>query len=496
MISLENTSLSNFYESIIENAESNVLILDNNFTIISFNQGFYWAFRDAHDIHIGKGENLFKIMQQVTPDVADRWMGRCTAALKGLSISDEEEFESNGRQIAWKVYYKSVRLGGEQFVSIYTRNISANKLFQNKILIHEANLRTIINSLHASIWLVNDKFEVIDFNDSTFSYFLNSYSISLIPSKSFIELLPEASGLRQTWQDRFNVAMISRETTSFLDHVNVGGNEVTCETRIIPVLSGDHVIGLTISMEDITQKVADERLQRAQMSELIKLNSELDKFVYSASHDLRAPVLSIMGVMNLMKRESPKDQLYFSHIDSSVRKLDNFVTNVINYSRNNKLDVIPEKIDFQLLLDRICDGLGYLEGSRVVKCERLVNEQVPFHTDVDRLTIIFRNLLTNAFQYFDRTKSCRLTINVQVNSQFAIITFKDNGIGIDPALQDRVFEMFFRASEASNGSGLGLYVAKNAVERLGGEIELTSVFEVGTEIVIRLPNMLTMQLTE
>ncbi|HEY0741134.1 MAG TPA: HAMP domain-containing sensor histidine kinase [Chryseosolibacter sp.] len=140
------------------------------------------------------------------------------------------------------------------------------------------------------------------------------------------------------------------------------------------------------------------------MNELVKLNSELDKFVYSASHDLRAPLLSIIGVINLMKRDSPHDQIYFNHIESSVRKLDNFVTNIINYSRNNKLDVVPEKIDFERMIDRVCDSLSYLEGARIVKRDQLIIERSVLHSDFDRLTIVFRNILANAFQYFDKSK--------------------------------------------------------------------------------------------
>lgn len=180
--------------------------------------------------------------------------------------------------------------------------------------------------------------------------------------------------------------------------------------------------------------------------------------------------------------------MYFNHIESSVRKLDNFVTNIINYSRNNKLDIIPEKIDFERLVERVCDHLSYLEGSRIVKRDQLIVERAPLHSDFDRLTIIFRNILANAFQYFDKTKEPTVFITADINPQRAIISFKDNGLGIDPALQHRVFEMFFRASDTSNGSGLGLYVAKNTVEKLGGKIHLTSALGVGTEVTVEIPN--------
>lgn len=260
MTTVEHISLSSFYETIIENAESHILLLDKDFSIISFNPGFYWVFLEAYDIQLKKGEKVFDAMSQVVPLVAHRWRIRCSAALKGLSVSDEEEFESHGQTFSWKIYYTSVKLGTEQFVSIYSRNISGTKIFQNKILQHEANLRTIINSFNANIWLLNERFELIDFNDQTFAYFLNTYYITLLPSKNFIELLPDGMlELRQRWIDRLNVSLVAKERTSHVDHVSINGTDVFWETRIIPVLAGDSVVRLTISMEDITQRRIDEQ---------------------------------------------------------------------------------------------------------------------------------------------------------------------------------------------------------------------------------------------
>jgi signal transduction histidine kinase len=172
------------------------------------------------------------------------------------------------------------------------------------------------------------------------------------------------------------------------------------------------------------------------------------------------------------------------------------VTNIINYSRNNKLEIVPEEIDFDKIVERVWDALSYLEGSLVVKCDQVIKEDVRLHTDFDRLSIIFRNILANAFQYYDRAKKSKLLITAEISSEIAIISFKDNGIGVDPALQERVFEMFFRASDTSNGSGLGLYVAKNAVEKLGGKIHMTSTLGEGTEVVIHIPNMISFRIQD
>src|SRR5215218_5602502 len=102
MTTIENISVSTFYESIIENAESNILILSQDFTIVSLNPGFHWFFLETFDIPLKKGVRLFDLMRPTVPQVAERWFARCASAARGLGTSDEEEFESHGQHFYWK----------------------------------------------------------------------------------------------------------------------------------------------------------------------------------------------------------------------------------------------------------------------------------------------------------------------------------------------------------------------------------------------------------
>lgn len=485
----ESISLSRFYEQIIENADSNLIILDAQFNIISMNQGFYWIFLEAYDIELKRGENLFELLGSKAGDIKDRWKKRCQAAIKGLTISDEEQFESDGQLFYWKIHYKSIRLGSTRYVSIFSRNVTANKLFQNRIIKHEANLRTIINSIPARIALINDEYQLIDFNESMYLYFLRSHHVQLHYNKKFADFFANDPDAGVMWLNRFEHARASLKPVSFLDRESHDGTEHIYETRIIPVENNNRFIGLTINSEDISQRRIDAQLQQTQVDELLKLNHELDRFVYSASHDLRAPLLSIIGIINLMKRESSSDRAYLQHIESSIRKLDNFVSNIINYSRNNRLEIESQKVDFFKLFDSIRHDLAYLEGASVVRWHEEISEDVPFYCDPDRLSIIIRNIISNSLQYFDPWKDSFLSIKVNVNSQHAIFTFQDNGVGIKEEFISKVFDMFFRASDRSRGSGLGLYIVKSAVEKLGGTVSLKSILGEGSTIELMLPNL-------
>ncbi len=490
-MAVESIALSGFYEEIIENAESNILILDENFNIVTLNQGFYWLFLEAFDLELKRGVNLFHRMDGVLPEISLRWKKRCTSALEGLAISDAEDFNYGGHMFSWKIFYKRVSFANQKYISIFSRNITASRLFQSQLMHHQATLRTVINALPASVALLNASEELIDFNARMYHHFLSAYDIHLNHNGKILDFFSTSQhDIRLLWREKIELTKNKRESVSFLLHQMKGGTEAVLESRITPILNDGHLIGLSIFIEDITRKSVDEHLQRTQVAELVKLNAELDRFVYSASHDLRAPLLSIMGVVNLMKREAVTESPYLKHIESSIRRLDNFVTDIINYSRNNRLEIVHQPIDIEALLEHAKKDLSYLDGVNIVKCIECVSSSAPFFSDADRLLIILRNLMSNAFQYYDRWKNPYLLIDVDVNEHLAIIRLEDNGIGIKESFTNRVFDMFFRASDKSNGAGLGLYIVKNAVEKLGGNIKIQSTVGVGTIISISLPNQI------
>lgn len=251
----------------------------------------------------------------------------------------------------------------------------------------------------------------------------------------------------------------------------------------LPVHFEDKTIGIFGVYVDITEQKKIEE-------ELKVRNTELDNFVYKVSHDLRAPLSSVLGLVNLAKLPGNDDNVkdYLGVIGNKVNQLDHFITDVLSHSKNLKLDVIIEPVNFQELIDQTFVDLSYLKGAGEIK-RLVVIEGVPFFNDRWRIAEIFRNLVSNAIKYRDFKKS-----NPEINLQIVIahdqasISFSDNGIGIEPHNQEKIFNMFYRASEQSDGSGIGLYIVKNAVDKLGGEVQVASTPGEGTAFVIKLPN--------
>jgi PAS domain S-box-containing protein len=243
--------------------------------------------------------------------------------------------------------------------------------------------------------------------------------------------------------------------------------------------------------QDITLYRQSEEKLRETLRELQTRNHELDHYVYKVSHDLRAPLCSIKGLVSLLREETDPAVVrhYVNLIDKRVDKSDRFIQSVLDHSRMLNTQVQRSAIDFEALVNECFDELRYMECADRLTLRVNVVNQVPFHSDAFRLRIIFKNLISNAIKYMNlRRPDNFIWFSIATDANTLRLKVQDNGIGIDQAYVDRIFGMFFRATERSEGSGLGLYIVKQTVQRLGGTISLQSTLDEGTQFSILLPN--------
>ena len=238
----------------------------------------------------------------------------------------------------------------------------------------------------------------------------------------------------------------------------------------------------------------NERKIRSQNDELIKINSELDRFVYSTSHDLRAPLSSIRGLIQLTERETSVDEirLYISMMKTRINNLDKFITDISDYSRNSRTEITHTRLQVKNVVRHVLEDLSFYPGSESIKVEVDVADDVFISSDVTRLQMVIGNLVSNAFKYYDPAKEERfIKISAQAQPRdegdTLAIVIEDNGIGIPADYAPRIFDMFFQAHEKYTGSGLGLYIVKETVEKLGGTIDVNSAVAKGSQFTVRLP---------
>ncbi|MGK7391627.1 MAG: sensor histidine kinase [Candidatus Cyclobacteriaceae bacterium M2_1C_046] len=250
------------------------------------------------------------------------------------------------------------------------------------------------------------------------------------------------------------------------------------------------LIGMAI---DIVEQKQSEKKLKVQFQELQKRNHELDQFVYSVSHDLRAPLASVLGLINIASLENPPEYMknYLEMIKGRINRLDMFIKDILDYSRNTRLEVTKERVDFQKLLNDIEEHVKLINEKQNLDIKFSIREEQPFYSDKTRIAMILNNLYVNAIKYQDVSKTQPyLNINITVVAEKAEIEFKDNGIGIPKNQLEKIFNMFYRASTISQGSGLGLYITKEAVNKLNGQIEVESAPGEYTNFYIELPNLM------
>ena len=263
--------------------------------------------------------------------------------------------------------------------------------------------------------------------------------------------------------------------------------------NITPVHDEHHqLINFIAIQQDITeQKLAEQRILE-QNDALKKINQELDHFVYSISHDLRTPLLSIQGLLGLIdpNGNSEEDHQYLGLIEESVKRLDNTILDILNYSRNARLDVVHDHFDLKQTIEDVVQDLSSLRPD-VRTCVDW-NGPSEVHLDEVRVGVVLKNILSNALKY-SKSGQDDAAVQVKVDNRpgHCTITVSDNGEGIPEDLQPRVFDMFFRATNSSSGTGLGLYICKEVVDKLGGTISLTSTPNEGTEVRVELPQIPT-----
>ncbi len=239
---------------------------------------------------------------------------------------------------------------------------------------------------------------------------------------------------------------------------------------------------------DINYQTEEELSKNNEL--LTKANAELDRFVYSASHDLRAPLSSLLGLINISKLAVKPEEVLnnLDMMEGRISHLDSFIKEIINYSRNSRLAVQAQHVNLLTLTNDVMDSLRFSEQAPLIKVDIQISPNFQIFTDGNRLKVILTNLISNSIRYADFTKTNPfIRIEASRIEDKTSIQVTDNGQGIPKEHHDKIFDMFYRASENSKGSGLGLYIVMETLTRLGGSIETTSELGTGSTFTIFLP---------
>lgn len=250
----------------------------------------------------------------------------------------------------------------------------------------------------------------------------------------------------------------------------------------------DHNRFLDKLVEDKTKQLVDTNEQ------LVKVNDELDNFIYKTSHDIRGPLASLKGMVNLAIMDVKDDKAlgYLTKLDLTAEKLNMILTRLLIVNRINHAELKPETIHFEPIIQEILT-LEVKKGiPPKIKVDYEVAPDTRLVSDKDLIRLILENLIDNAVKYYNDSERVEsfVRIHVGMENERATARVMDNGVGISKMNRDKIFQMFVRASERSDTGGIGLYLAKLATEKVGGEISLISTDEQYTEFIVQFPEKL------
>ncbi len=350
-------------------------------------------------------------------------------------------------------------------------------------------LKAVIDSNKQLIMLIDENWQVEIVNESFEKHIFNLYNINIKTNTPFLQYFGSQNRemLSQYLKRAFyGEYIVEDRNISILDKF------YWFNFSFAPILNEHSQIksvvfcALDISKTKTTEKVLEDKNKA-----LIKLNCQLDQFIYRITHDLKAPLSSISGLINLMEveKEEEMQEKYYSFIKKSIARLNNSISTIINYSKNNKEQLDIEPINFEIFISELIESVKFSENAKDIDFQFHVYQTNEFKNDKERLNAILGNLISNAIRYrnpFINNKAL-VRIEVIVFEERAIISVIDNGVGIDEIHKNKVFDMFYRASEKS-GSGLGLFIVKEVVNVIGGEISLETQKGVGTTFKVEIPN--------
>lgn len=472
------------YERILESIQQGIIHVDNDDVIIYANESFCESVGYTKHELAGKVAHILLGQGRISDVIKEKIKNRKN------SITEEYEvtlFRKDGQPVHYNM--KGFPLKDDNgnvtgSVGIHIDVTERKKIEGELILSEKTNER-----LRELVANMNEVFFSIDLVHNQ-CLFISSYCEEMY-GYTAAEFMEDSTLCLDIIAPQDREMVLNRKNMSAGEPFNVeyrvikkDENISWVEARIIPVVENGITIRLDGFVSDINKrKKAEIKLQQ-------KMN-ELNTFTYKASHDLRSPLISLLGLVKLATRESkdPSMDNYFRMIGESTQKMEIMLQELTSVALITQGELRRTEINFNKILQDVLESIKFLPGFEMVRISSEIELHKPFYSDKQSVHSILFNLISNSIKYRDVQKKSRVHISIKEEKDGVQIFITDNGIGIQTEFKERVFEMFYRATELSAGSGLGLYIVSTTLEKLDGKVVLNSEEGSGTDFAIHLPMM-------
>lgn len=492
---------------VVESTRESIYAVDTKFNYLTFNHNHKRIMKVLYGAEIEVGGNKLAYLKG-SKDY--KWVkNEIQKALNGTNFVSEHKLDYAGFRGYIQTNYNPIRNGRNEIrgAAVFVHDVTQRKKFEEIIKSANANLRGLLESTTDHVLALDRSLHYITFNQAHAKDFREMFGISIRYGDSFVKGLP--ADLKRVVRRDIRKALQGKAVV--IEEHLVNGRMF--EVSLNPIRNDKGTVtGVAIFARDITQRktieekvrvmndelmhqnlqlAAQEEQLKATLKELSERNFELDQLMYKTSHDLRSPLSSVMGLINLANLDDNPANVrqYLQKIEGRVQKLDAFIRSMLDYARVNRVEASLEKIALDEVARSCLRELEYLDNYKAIRTAiRITGNTSVFMSDALRINIIFSNIISNAYKYYNPEAESFLDITIDLSPFRARVEFRDNGIGIKDEHLDKIFNMFYRATDRAQGSGLGMYIVKQAVEKLHGHIAIQSKYGKGTTIRITLPN--------
>ena len=468
------------FRSLINQSSDSIFVLDSDSgNLADFNEQMAMSLGYTHDeirnLHISRFNT--QSGQQAIPEHVLKEIESA-----GSAIYMTRHMRKDGSTFPVEVNLGSVLIGQKSYLVGIARDIT-DRLYQEEALRQsEQKYRTLVEKMNEGL-ILTDNDETILFVNNRVCEILGLSKQELVGQRSYDVL--GGGDVGETIKDKSTLRLQGISDQYELQLSRKNGDLIWALVAGAPYIdSNGDSIGTIAIITNITDRKATE-------IKLQEKNNELDAFVYKASHDLKGPLASIMGVTNIARDEvkDPEANRYFDLISKSTERLDVILSELLDVTRINKAKINYEPINVSFMIEDIINSIRHLPKSVRVDFQQEVNISNGFESDKKLLTSILQNLIVNSINYQNpHANPPFVRITVEEKFDKLVFSISDNGQGIPKRMQDKVFEMFYRGNTQSKGSGLGLYIVKNSIEKLQGTVQLNSIPGEGTTFSFTLPN--------
>ncbi|MEK6479005.1 PAS domain S-box protein [Catalinimonas sp. 4WD22] len=490
-------------ESLIENVDDAIWSIDNENTLTMANSAFYGALKRLYKANILPGQ---KIHEQVTYEqfvipyrrdvdplqYLEKWQEYQERAFQGEKVTAEILYPFRFKELCIRISLNPIFDAYKKVMGItfYVHDVTDLRKALNMAQHQEQQFKALAENIPGVVYItrLSPQYECL-YISSQVEHLTGYAADEFTNGKLNIKDLMHPDDVEVVRKD-YKEALQSQRSYQFVYRMKHSqGHYIWIEEHGIAIKQESSLVLEGVIFDISVKKGYEEQLEN-QNQHLRKVNAELDHFAYSVSHDLRAPLTSAMGLLTLLQLEKQphQQQKYIKIINDNLQRLDAFIQDIILLSKNVRTDIEITNIDFKEILQEVTESQKYGLETDKVHIEIQVRQRKPFYSDRRRLKIILNNLISNALKYsFLRRENPFAHVSVIVENSSVRIKVVDNGIGIHKEHLPKIFNMFYRATDRKSGTGLGLYLVKETLEKLGGSIQVESTYGEGTSFEVVVP---------